>query len=361
MLSILLSLLLFSLQGFAAPSWNKPADIDVAAQVSLAPPPITDHWIRIDSLYTTIYAEPSDRKTALILARHASERIPEIAEQLNVPAGDSIEIYITPSADEFHRLQPGHIPDWADGTAWPHNGWIFLHSPRARSGIASPLTQVLDHELAHILLGRAFGARPVPQWLQEGVAQIVAKEYTLDKFHTLSAGTIGDNLLSIHELSRGFPENPFRAKLAYAQSADLVSFIFNNYGESALQTLIVKLSAGATIDDALTAATGYDAQQLDAQWRGELSQIPLWLQPLTSDTALLTFGALVFFAAAFRTKRKRHSEKEARAEADKVRARISQKMANWGPLTTPWNPYVDPYPANGAAFNGHRNKWSVLE
>ena len=258
MLSILLFLFLNLFPAFAAPSWNQPADIDVAAQSRLAPPPITDHWIRIDSLYTTVYAEPADRKTALVLARYASERIPEIAAQLHVPAGDALEIYIAPSEEAFHRLQPGRVPDWADGTAWPHNGWIFLHSPRARSGIASPLTQVLDHELAHILLGRAFGARPVPQWLQEGVAQLVAKEYTYDKFQTLSAGTLGDNLLSIHELSRGFPDNPFRAKLAYAQSADLVAFLFNNYGERALQVLVQELSSGAHIDDALIAATGRD-------------------------------------------------------------------------------------------------------
>ena len=124
----MLSILLFYLQftsAFAAPSWNQPADIDVAAQSRLAPPPITDHWIRIDSLYTTVYAEPADRQAAISPARHAATRIPEIAAQLQVPAGDSMEIYIAPSEDAFHRLQPGRVPDWADGTAWPHKGWIF--------------------------------------------------------------------------------------------------------------------------------------------------------------------------------------------------------------------------------------------
>ena len=342
MLSILIFIFFQLSTALAAPSWNQPADIDVVAQNRLAPPPITNHWIRIDSLYTTVYAEPSDRQTALALARHAAARIPEIAKQLQVPAGDSMEIYIAPSEDEFHRLQPGRTPDWADGTAWPHKGWIFLHSPRARSGMASPLTQVLDHEVAHILLGRAFGARPVPQWLQEGVAQLVAKEYTYDKFQTLSAGTLGDSLLSIHELSRGFPDNPFRAKLAYAQSADLVAFLLNNYGDRALQILVRELSSGAHIDDALIAATGHDALQLDAQWRGELSQFPLWLQTLSSDPVLLTMGALFFFAAVFRRRRKYQAEKQERLEADQIRARIAAKMATWGPLTPNWNPYTDP-------------------
>ena len=35
------------------------------------------------------------------------------------------------------------------------NGWISLRSPRIRSGLAEPLHQVLDHEIVHILLGRA--------------------------------------------------------------------------------------------------------------------------------------------------------------------------------------------------------------
>ena len=192
------------------------------------------------------------------------------------------------------------------------------------------------------LLGRAFGARPVPQWLQEGVAQLVAKEYTYDKFQTLSAGTLGDNLLSIHELSRGFPDNPFRAKLAYAQSADLVAFLLNNFGERALQILVNELSSGAHIDDALVAATGYDALQLDAQWRGELSQFPLWLQTLSSDPVLLTMGALFSLRQSFAAVENIMLKNKNGSRLIKFSARIAAKMAAWGPLTPTWNPYADP-------------------
>lgn len=342
MFAFLFSFFIFVQQTFAAPSWNQPADIDVAALTMLSSPPIDDDWIRYDGLYATVYSHPADRKAALKLAQYASVRIPEIAAQLNVPSGDAMDIYITPSPQAFHSLQPGSVPDWADGTAWPHAGWIFLHSPRARSGIATPLTQVLDHELAHILLGRAFGARPVPQWLQEGVAQIVAKEYTANTFQVLSAGTLGDNLLSIHELSRGFPDNPFRAKLAYAQSADLVAFFFNSYGEDALQVLISQLSSGHSIDQAMFAATGRDANQLDALWRGEISQSSLWLQTLSSDSVLLSIGALIFFAAAFRSRQKHQNNKEERIHADEIRRRVSEKMAQWGPLSPTWNHYANP-------------------
>ena len=39
-----------------------------------------------------------------------------------------------------------------------------------------------------------------------------------------SHGALGDDLLSLEELSMGFPADPLRAQLAYAQSADFVAF-----------------------------------------------------------------------------------------------------------------------------------------
>jgi hypothetical protein len=79
---------------------------------------------------------------------------------------------------------PGHVPhaaagpspEWADATAWPELGAIFLRSPDIRVGGDEPLEQVLDHELVHVLLGRAFGDEQPPIWLQEGVAQVLAKQ-----------------------------------------------------------------------------------------------------------------------------------------------------------------------------------------
>ena len=116
------------------------------------------------------------------LMRHAHTAIPRIAKQLGVSTGGAMQIYLANTqAVISKRCNHMHHPT---GQMEPHgrkNGWIFLRSPRIRSGLAEPLHQVLDHEIVHILLGRAFAHYPVPRWLQEGVAQVVAGEYTPSK------------------------------------------------------------------------------------------------------------------------------------------------------------------------------------
>jgi len=250
-------------------------------------------WISIPAEYGWVHADPADRPSALVLARHAAERIPALAQELQVPVGPRIHIVLAHTTEHFRDLQPRPSPDWADGTAWPRRGWIFLRSPRLRDGTASPLVQVLDHEIVHVLLGRAFSPRPVPRWLQEGMAQLLAKEYTPELTRTLARGALGKNLLGIHEITRGFPRDPARAHLAYAQSADLVAFIRSEYGPEALPTLVREMTQGEHFGPALSIATGEMVDDVDAAWRARLGQSHFALTPLLDEGMWWGLGALL--------------------------------------------------------------------
>lgn len=296
-----------------------------------APPALPGGWSTEYGLYARVHAPDHDWVTARRLSRHATEAVPRIAEDLGVPAGRTMDIYIAPSERTFDAMQPGRPPEWADGTAWPHRGLIYLHTPSARDGTASPLEQVLDHEIVHVLLGRAFGPRPVPRWLQEGIAQIQAREYTPEKTKALAGGVLGDSLLSIEDITQGFPSDPIRAQLAYAQSADLIAFIQNTYGEEAVRTLIREMSRGRAPGASMRAATGLSIDAVDQAWRGEIESSLLWLQPLVSDEFLLGSFGLFFIGAsiaALRRRKRRLDEwavQEARqdAYADALRRRLA--------------------------------------
>jgi len=306
----------------------------VAAE--LAPKPeLPADWRTLEGLYARVHAHPDDLPTARHLARHAEEAIPRIGAELGLPPGGPIDLYLAPDGATFDAMQPGRPPDWADGTAWPRRGLIFLHSPRARSGTASPLTQVLDHEIAHIVLGRAFGPRSVPRWLQEGTAQLVALEYTPELTERLSAGVMGDNLLSLDDITRGFPLDPLRAQLAYAQSADLVAFIRNEYGADAFQTLVFEMARGKAAEAALFTATGLTMTRLDQEWRGRLTGMGLaGLQTLVSDTVLLGGAGIAFVVLgsfALRRRRRRLDEMQREDEMqDALYAALSGE--GWGAL-----------------------------
>ncbi len=322
---------LFGAQAQAAGPSMRAADAAVELE---APPVVPAEWRTLEGLYARVHAHPDDLSTARTLAAHAAEAIPRIGDELGLPPGGVMDIYLTPTRATFDRLQPGTPPPWADGTAWPRRGLIFLHSPRVRSGTASPLTQVLDHEIAHIVLGRGFGPRPVPHWLQEGTAQLVAREYTPELTERLGAGVLGDSLLGLDQITRGFPLDPMRAQMAYAQSADFLAFLQNEYGRDAVQGVVFEMARGQTAEAALRGATGLTLSQLDRAWRGRLGQSGLLgLQTLVSDTALLGGTGFAFVVLGSLALRRRREQLEQMGRDDALHDALYETLSgDWGPL-----------------------------
>jgi len=280
-------------------------------------PELPDGWVEIEAPMSVVHSADRDRPTALRLSRHIATSLPQLAEQLNLPVGNRIHVVLAPTQDLFHSTQPGRAPQWADGTAWPSRGWIFLRAPRLRKDPTDTLETVLDHELVHIVLGRAFAGRPVPRWLQEGVAQLMAGEYTAETTATLASGVLGDNLLSLYELSRGFPKDALRANLAYAQSADFVAYIQNQYGQKAVQILIREMANGEAFAPSIRIATGRLVDDLDTEWRTRLQESPFQFAPLMSEGVWWGLGALLVPLAWF-TVRRRNRRKVERWKREEI-------------------------------------------
>lgn len=322
---IFLFLLSLFFPAYAEPGWVTTPDIKNTPHWTVPIKARTD-WIRQSNPYADVISAPADRKIGLDLARYSVEAIPRIAKELGVSTGGPLQIYIAESQEEFLAMQPNLPPDWADGTAWPKNGWIFLRSPRIRSGIASPLQQVLDHEIAHILLGRAFAHRPVPRWLQEGVAQHVAKEYSPQTIDQL--GSFAEPM-SLTELAKGFPKDSFRAQIAYAQSADVIAFIFREFGSASLQILIKEMSQGVDFNVAIKKATGLDPDELDIAWRGRILSMPLWIRNISVDSTLLGALSIIILLGSFRKYKQYRQENIAWEYEERVHQQLVQEMATW--------------------------------
>ncbi len=309
----------------AAPEWRAaPAAPEPAV---IAP---SGGWWTEDGLYARVHAAPADRGVARALADHAATAVPRLAAELGVPAGGAIEIYIAATAEDFARIQPGTPPEWADGTAWPEDGLIFLRSPRARGGVTTPLAQVLDHEVVHVLLGRAFAMKgrgpqaAVPRWLQEGMARLMAHEYGPEGTRTLAES---GGLPRLAELTSGFPQSPAAAQVAYAASADFLSFVRQEHGADALHALVAGMSRGEDAGQALQGATGRSLAELEAAWRDDW-QDPLWWSHLIATSGALGWGAgaLAIAWGAWRVRRRNRGvlDRWARQEAQEDARRAAE-------------------------------------
>lgn len=292
----------------SAPTW-RPAP-ESAARPSVTEP--AEGWFTATGLYGDVHGQWADRATVTRLANHAATSVPALAKRIGVRPGATMDVYITPSEAAFHELQPGRTPDWADGTAWPNWSLIFLKSPSIRSGTATSLETVLDHELVHVLLGQAFGGRPVPRWLQEGMAQFYSGEASWERSIALAKNDFGLAPLPLGTITTGFPPDAIQAQLAYAQSADFIAWIAGRNGEGALRTLVAELAAGAKVNDAVRASTGLSLDEANDAWLGGVPSASAWYRWATNSQLHWAIGAGFLALAAWR-----------RTQAGKV------KLARW--------------------------------
>ncbi len=306
----------------AQPVWA-PAPEVMADAPFVAPP--SGGWWTEDGVYARVHGDSEDRATVRRLADRAAHSVPRLASQLGVTAGGRIDIYIA-APGSFHEIQPGAPPDWADGTAWPKSGLIFLHSPRDRSGVAASLDVVLDHELVHILLGRAFAPKVPPRWLQEGMAQYYAGELGPSTAETLSSAHLAGGLIPLATVVSGFPKEVGLARLAYAQSADLIGWLGTEYGREALKGLVAEMRGGATAPQAILRVTGEDMDTIEARWASQWTDPMLWANAiLTSGMLWGVLSALLVFGGWRRWRRGK--EKLARWEAEEERQRRLREAA----------------------------------
>ncbi len=302
----------------AGPSWRTAPEPVPEAVVA----PAGGWWVE-DGLWARVHAVEADRALARRLADHAATAVPRLAATLGVPGGRAISVYIAPTAADFARMQPGLPPEWADGTAWPSRGWIFLRAPDARGGETTPLETVLDHEIVHVLLGGAFregqGGPPVPRWLQEGLARLYAGELGPDTARTLLARA---GLPSLASLTRTFPQDPLDARVAYAAATDFLGRLRDTHGESALRTLVRAMAEGRTAPDALRLATGEDLATLEQRWRADWAAPLAWSRALDWATALGWPPLAVGLALGWARKARRNRTTLARWEREEALAEI---------------------------------------
>lgn len=327
MLGWLLALLTLLAPTASAQTWTAaPEAIEVEAEL----PPVPQHWTTVPGTWVRVHGHDADTALLLRLARHASQAFPRLAERLQVPTGGTVDVYVATSDAEFRALQPGDPPLWADATAWPRLGAVFLRSPDARDGTADPIEQVLEHELVHVLLGRAFAPATPPTWLQEGTAQLLAGEVGPQVARTLARGAASGGLVSLEALERGFPDDPLRAELAYAEAADFVGHLEGTYGPDALPTLVRASAGGATMRQAVRQATGRFLEDVERDWEARLGGPAFRLAGLAGGdwawgvAAFALVGAGIARRRRFRQRLREMEEEEAQVDALAAELRVSR-------------------------------------
>ncbi|MEM6929089.1 MAG: hypothetical protein AAF602_19280 [Myxococcota bacterium] len=225
-------------------------------------------WTSIPGPYVTLHGPVERTDLLLRLARHGAESASALSDALGVPIGGAIDVYVAPTQQAYIDVQPhGRPPEYADANAWPRLGLVVLRDPRIRIATDEPLEQVLDHELVHVILGRAFEPAQPPRWLQEGAAQLLAHQDGPETVQVLRQAALSGRLYHLETLERGFPHQGALARMAYAVSLDFIQYLHAEYDPEALPKLVQGALKGRTLAHSIETLTGKPLDEVEADWR----------------------------------------------------------------------------------------------
>ncbi len=183
-----------------------------------------------------------------------------------------IHLYIYANTDDMKDAIL-YEPSWTGGMAYPEHDIVIIGISQrdlewGRTTIAHELTHVLVGHLTFSCLG------DVPTWLNEGLA--VYSEGRLDPSAEaqLNEAIKNDQLLTVRSLSGGFSEVPSKAYLSYSQSYSIVKFLIESYGQEQMNSLLIALRDGTTVEDALLQVYGFDIDGLETAWREVIGARP---------------------------------------------------------------------------------------
>ena len=189
-----------------------------------------------------------------------------------------------------YRDQPEYIaagnPDWSQGgTSFSYeslDGYLrnqmsrkidLLHTFEGKLNPDLAKPKLLPHELTHLVLAEHFGDRPIPLWLNEGIAQYMEIDRHAEankQLREFFADRKGSAIpLKTFVTLPGYPENRGAIALFYAQAASFTAWLADLLGPEKFHAFLQDLKRGTEVERALQSAlkAGKDWEApTQAQW-----------------------------------------------------------------------------------------------
>ena len=141
--------------------------------------------------------------------------------------------------------------------------------------VYQPSRWVVRHELTHVLTKLA-GEGPygdLPAWLDEGMATLAEGDWLDRRGPALQFAINNDQVLSLRSMES--PSNrPGFVDIFYGQSAAIVLYLLQEYGNEKMNELFSTFKAGSSVEDALQSVYGLSRDELDNEWRASVGLGP---------------------------------------------------------------------------------------
>ncbi|MCA9935394.1 MAG: hypothetical protein H6662_10200 [Ardenticatenaceae bacterium] len=241
------------------------------------------NWQTVTDDSVTVHWTGDDPALGQLALDIIADARPRLQELLPAVEDDALRVYLYPTSADLRAALRLTGRDWVGAHAHPELGVILVTAVNPRTA-ATDLGQSLPHELVHHLLYRAIGPQydALPLWLNEGLATLAESAPNPTYDLVLETAVADQTTLPFDQLCTVFPASEADAVLAYAQSYALVQYIQANYGNDALQEMVLAVADGADCDTAVSRTLGLSLEELSQEWlRSEQPRSPFvqfWLE-----------------------------------------------------------------------------------
>ncbi len=217
----------------------------------------------------------------------ASQSVQNIRANLGGGLLHPINLWVYANDQDFHSsLAPGSY-EWVGGEALPmlNEASIVVYNT-----MDDTLRRDMPHELTHLIFHQlTANGLPAPTWFDEGLA-VYNQEFREGELSArLNKALASQSLLRLNSIFESFPANADQAYLAYAESWNLLDYMYKTFGQPRMAHLIKLMGDSQTVfDQDLQQALGVDELHLENQWRIYLGQPAILTPDQVTPTPLPT-------------------------------------------------------------------------
>ena len=221
---------------------------EASSEYGSSAPPRHTYWRADLGRFALVCDAAMSAQTVWYISQLMRRTSTEVGKLLRFYPTNPVSITIT-NTGGISTAPQSPLPRWASGC---YDGQIRLtYCAEAGEPVLSILYALLRHEWVHLLIHRQL-QHPCPRWLDEGLAQHIARPMFPYERHCLQQAVENGYLHSFAVLNRPFSHLPAKQrKLAYLQSQAIVEYLVQQFGFAEIRQLLRRLNDGVAIEMAL--------------------------------------------------------------------------------------------------------------
>jgi len=227
----------------------------------------------------------------------------------NVPAiwqmtTDTIRIQIVARSADFEEAVGSDLPQWVGAVTLFPQDLMVVRSPDLSRSTLQEYRRTVVHELIHLLQGQFVPLNLTPVWFNEGLALYYAGEFDLREQVVISKALIRNQLIPPIKLEQILKFSQTQADLAYAESASLIEFMENVYGNGTAVAILARMRNGENFEQAVLKLTDCEYDDLMNQWQTYVEKKYNWIFLLDIQNILWLIIPLIAFLAYWSIRRR---------------------------------------------------------